>query len=69
MIRNAVLWERFEAEWQRSQKTDLETHLRLIERLIEHARALGAWPPQNPLEGIETDIRLAKAVNTMSRGP
>ena len=25
---------------------------------------MGAWPPQDPLEGIEVDIRVAQAVNT-----
>jgi len=31
--------------------------------LLEMARATGAWPPEDPLEGLETDIRLAWAIN------
>ncbi len=45
MIRDKKVWEQFEAEWQRSQKPNLEVNLRIFEVLLEHARALGAWPP------------------------
>ena len=69
MIRDIALWERFEADWQRSTQSDPETNLRLFETLIKHARALGAWPPDDPLEGIEHDIRLARMVNTYVEKP
>ena len=69
MVHDATLWEQFEAEWQRRQKPDLEVNLRVFEVLLEHARALGAWPPRDPLEGIEHDIRLAKVVNTYVEKP
>ncbi len=69
MIRDRDLWEQFEADWQRSRKPDPEAHLRLFEILLEHARALGAWPPPDPLEGIEKDIHLARVVNTYVRKP
>ena len=64
MIRDTALWEQFEAQWQRRQEPDLEANLRLFEVLIERARALGVWPPQDPPEGIEHDIHLARVVNT-----
>lgn len=69
MIRDRTLWEQFEAEWQRRQKPELEEHLRIFDVLLAQARALGAWPPQDPLEGIEHDIRLAKVVNTYVEQP
>jgi len=69
MIRDTVLWEQFEAEWQRSQKPNLEANLRVFEVLLEHARALGVWPPQDPLEGIEHDVHLARVVNTYVAKP
>ncbi len=47
---------------------DLADNLRLFETLLDHARVLGVWPPENPLEGIEVDICLAKAVNAVVRG-
>jgi len=69
MIRDKKAWQQFEAEWQCSQEPNLEANLRVFEVLLEHARALGVWPPQDPLEGIEHDIRLAKVVNTYVEEP
>lgn len=69
MIRDTARWQQFEAEWQRCQEASLETNLRVFEVLLEHARALGVWPPPDPLEGIEHDIRLAKVVNTYVKKP
>ncbi len=69
MIRDKKAWQQFEAEWQRRQKPDLEANLRVFEVLLEHARALGVWPPPDPLDGIEHDIRLAKVVNTYVKEP
>jgi hypothetical protein len=31
--------------------------------LYEEARLVGAWPPADPLAGIEVDLRLAQALN------
>jgi len=64
MIRNRDLWERFEAKWQRRVPANLEENLRIFAMLMEHARVLGVWPPADPLEGIDVDIKIAKAVNT-----
>lgn len=63
MIRDTVLWKRFEADWQRSRKPDLEKHLHIFDALLEHARTLGIWPPEEPLEGLEHDLYLAKVIN------
>jgi len=64
MIRNRDLWERFEAKWQRRVPASLEENLRIFAMLMEYARVLGVWPPADPLEGIDVDIKVAKAVNT-----
>ena len=69
MIRDKALWEQFEAAWQRGQPTDFAANWRVFEALLEHARALGAWPPEDPLEGLEHDIALAKVVNTYVAEP
>jgi len=69
MIRDPETWRRWEARWQRRTSADLEANLRVFRTLMEHARALGVWPPENPLEGIEVDLRLAKAVNTYVSKP
>ncbi len=69
MIRDTALWEQFEAQWQQSQESSLETNLDLLEVLLQHARSLGVWPPKTPLEGIEHDLLLAKMVNTYAEKP
>lgn len=43
--------------------------MRVFWTLLEMARAAGAWPPDDPLEGIETDIELAHKVNTYVEPP
>lgn len=40
----------------------------MIAGLREEAAAPGAWPPADPTEGIETDIRTARALNARSKG-
>ena len=69
MIRDPDAWRRWEAEWERRTPADLEVNLRIFRTLLEMARALGAWPPADPLEGIEVDLRVAKAVNTYVEPP
>jgi hypothetical protein len=63
MIRDRRTWEAFEAEWQRRNPPDLEVHFRIFDRMLELARALHAWPPADPLEGLEVDLQLARAIN------
>ena len=69
MIRDKTLWKRFEADWQAKREQDFEANLSLFETLIEHARSMGAWPPKDPMDGIEVDIRLARMVNTYVEKP
>jgi hypothetical protein len=38
-------------------------NLKIYESLYDEARLLGIFPLKNPLEGIELDIQLAKALN------
>jgi hypothetical protein len=50
-------------ELARRRPPDLERGLRIVEALREEAVALGVWPPADPLEGIEVDLRLARVLN------
>lgn len=40
----------------------LERALATVDALVEEARALGVWPPADPLDGIESDVRVAGAL-------
>jgi hypothetical protein len=63
MIRNANLLEKFERGQIRKRKPYYFQNLRIFENLYEEAVHLGILPPKDPLEGIEVDINLAKALN------
>ncbi len=69
MIRDPKTWEEFEASWQRNNPPDLNRHLQIFENLMEIARALGAWPPADPLTGIEVDLQIAQGINQDVRLP
>lgn len=63
MIRDARLFEEWESKWLAEHPLDLEAKLRLLDGMYELARQMGAFPPKDPLEGIDVDIRLARALN------
>ncbi len=64
MIRDPQHWQQWEAAWQRATPADPETNMRIFWTLLDMARAVGAWPPANLLEGLEVDLQLASRVNT-----
>jgi hypothetical protein len=63
MIRNTEELERFEREYQRSERPDFLRNLQIFEALWEEGVALGILPLKDPLEGLETKILLARALN------
>lgn len=63
MIKDVDFWERRKAQQIADKPADFQRNLAIIETIYEHARLSGAFPPAEPLEGIEDKIRLAKALN------
>ena len=63
MVENAAALARFETEFTRSQPADFGRSLAIVEALAQEAEALGVFRRQDPLEGIETIVRVARAVN------
>lgn len=63
MIRDPEYFTNWETAWLRDHPLDLEARFRLLDGMLAHARALGMFPPRDPLEGIEVDIRIARALN------
>jgi hypothetical protein len=63
MIRDIRFWEEWEREAIRSEPVDLKRNLALLESMFEYARVMGAFPPVDPLEGIETKIKLARVLS------
>ena len=63
MIKSGKKLEEFERELLRSRKSDYWENLRVFEALYREAVSLGILPLKNPLEDLETDIRVAQVIN------
>ena len=66
MLKRADLIEAFEKELMRREPPNHLHNLRIVEALFEHARRVGALPAEDPLDGIEVDVRLARIINVRS---
>jgi hypothetical protein len=55
--------EAFEKAQMRQEPADYFRNLRIVEALLQEALVLGVLPLEDPLEGIEVDIRLAQVIN------
>lgn len=63
MIKNAELLADFERQEMRREKPDYISALSLFEGMWREGMALGVLPLEDPLEGIEVDIRIARMLN------
>jgi hypothetical protein len=62
MKRDNEEFQKFEKELIRNEKLDIENNFRIIDAMYDEAVELGAIPMKDPLEGIETDIKVAKVL-------
>lgn len=69
MIRNTEKWRRWETEQLRSDPVDVEANFAAFEAMLEHARAVGAFPRKDPLEGLDVAIRIARILNAGTTRP
>ena len=63
MIKNPEILEAFEREETKKEKCDYFKSLKIFEALWIEALNLGVLPLKEPLEDIETDIRIALILN------
>jgi hypothetical protein len=61
-------YREFEDRLVASTPVDVHRNFQIQQWLYEHAVKLGAFPPRDPLEGLDTKIHLAKVLNNV-RGP
>lgn len=66
MIKNPKILRRFEKADLRNQKTDYLQALKIFEALWKEGVTLGVLPLKDPLEDIETDIRIARILNSQN---
>jgi len=69
MIIDCAELEKFEKELIRSEKVDLHKNIAILDALYEEAVALGVFPPQDPLEGLDTILKIARVVNNLKETP
>ena len=66
MIERTDRWEAFEQGWRR-RSTSHARNLRVYEALWREARALGRLPREDPLDGIEDDVRRIRRLRRAQR--
>lgn len=65
MIKDEKLLREFEDRIIKEEgRLSFSYSLRIFESLWKEAMALGILPSSNPLEGIETDIKIARILNS-----
>ena len=65
MIKNAEVLKNLEDDFIKGPgKLSYEQSLKLFTDMWQEGQSLGILPQQNPLEGIEVDIRIAKVLNS-----
>jgi hypothetical protein len=69
MIKNVKLLKDFEDRLIRDEQPNLDRSMKLFSAMWGEAVSLKVLPPRDPLEGIEVDIRIAKALNSCFRKP
>ncbi len=63
MIKDVNFWTAWEAAGPLHEPPDFQRNLRLMQAMYDLARLLGAFPPADPLAGLETHIRVARILN------
>lgn len=67
MILDRRHYDQFEDELMSRQRLTHAQAMAIFESLWNEGRELGVLPPRDPLEGIETDIRLAAILRSCSQ--
>jgi len=63
MINNPVLLEAYNRQRIAQEAPDYFESLRIYEEMYLFACELGAFPREDPLAGLEVDLRLARVLN------
>jgi len=66
MVKNPNKLREFEMRLLRNYPIDIQKNFRIMASLYDEAVQLKIFPLDNPLKGIEKDIRYAKVINSVS---
>jgi len=67
MVKNSSKLSTFEDDYKRRDKPDLLRNLQLVDQLYKEAKAISVFPPQDPLSGLDIDIKIAKVINSVPK--
>ena len=68
MIKDVQYYETWERQWKEKEgRLPYDKAIRMLEALWQEGLRLGVLPPSNPLDGIETEIRIARILNGCSK--
>lgn len=67
MIRNPRILNNLERKVMKEEKLSFSEALAIFEAMWKEGMTLGVIPPKDPLEGIETDIRIARILNCLKK--
>jgi hypothetical protein len=68
VIKNPHIVKEFEDDLARRHgRPDYPTALRIFTSLWMEGQSLGVLPPEDPMDGIETDIKVARILNSCSK--
>jgi len=67
MVKNTSRLREFEDNYMRRDKPDLLRNLQLLDQLYKEAKALSVFPLQEPLSGLDIDIKIAKVINSVPK--
>ena len=65
MIKNREILERFDRELLAKEPCDYHKAVKIFEELQRYARLFGHFKEKDMMEGIEVDIKIARAVNSV----
>jgi hypothetical protein len=66
MVRDATILRHFEEDLAKNEpQRSFQEALKLYEAMWKEAVALGVFPLSDPLDGIETDIEIARVLNCL----
>lgn len=69
LVKNPELLKKFENSFIRAEgRLPFDKSLKLFTSMWNEGLALGVLPPKEPLEGIDTDIKIAKVLNSCLKG-
>ncbi len=65
MIKNRQRLERFNKELLAKEPCDYHKAVKIFEELLRYARLFGHFKDEDMMEGIEVDIKIARAINSV----